>query len=208
MRKSTHLLLILATGITLCNCSVTLGNKSHSALMKLQKGMTKEETDKLLGKPDFRRFDGNLEQWEYQNGGLGVYTKYLIVEFENDAVKSMDSFNEISKKSIMEKMSIEKTSLHVTGSVKDNEFDKIYNNVKNAVFKEDTLERVIRNREFSCAQCLRFLSLYTFDNDKLKMLEILKKHIVDTENYDDIINSLDFISNRDKAKEILGIPRR
>lgn len=50
------------------------------------------------------------------------------------------------------------------------------------------------------------MSLYTFDNDKLKMLQVLKDHIADTTNYDNIVNSLDFISSKNKAKEILGIP--
>lgn len=50
------------------------------------------------------------------------------------------------------------------------------------------------------------MSLYTFDNDKLKMLQVLKDHIADTTNYDNIVNSLDFISSKNKAKEILEYP--
>ena len=50
------------------------------------------------------------------------------------------------------------------------------------------------------------MSLYTFDNDKLKMLQVLKDYIADTTNYDNIVNSLDFISSKNKAKEILRIP--
>lgn len=39
------------------------------------------------------------------------------------------------------------------------------------------------------------------------MLQALKVHIVDTTNYDDIVNSLDFISSKEKAKEILGMSK-
>ena len=83
---------------------------------------------------------------------------------------------------------------------------QIYNETKNSVFKDSTLEKAIINKKLSCAQCLKLMSLYTFDNDKLKMLQVLKDHIADTTNYDNIVNSLDFISSKNKAKEILGIP--
>ena len=52
------------------------------------------------------------------------------------------------------------------------------------------------------------MSIYTFDDDKLKVLQILATRIADKENYDEIINSLDFLSSEDKAKEMLGIPKK
>lgn len=207
MRKFKLILFILTISSVLSSCSVTLGSGSHNALMKVSKGMTKEEVNKLFGQPDFRRFENDLEQWEYQKGGIGSFTKYLIIEFENDTIKSMDSFNEISKGTSVGNMDTKRVSLHVTGSIDDDEFDEIYNKVKDSVFKESTLDRSIRFQEFSCAQCIRLMSLYTFDDDKLKMLKVLKGHIVDTQNYDDIIDSLDFISSRDKVREILGISK-
>lgn len=206
MRKMKQILWLAAIGVTLNSCSVTLSSIHHSALMDINKGMTKEDINKLIGQPDFRRFDNNLEQWEYQQGGLGL-TKYLIIEFENDTVKSLDSFNEISKGTSVGKMNTKRVSLHITGSIEDDEFDEIYNKVKDSLFKESTLDRSIRFQKFSCAQCIRLMSLYTFDDDKLKMLKVLKGHIADTQNYDDIIDSLDFISSKDKAKEILGISK-
>lgn len=204
MRKLKQILFILTISATLSSCSVTLGRGSHNALMEVNKGMTKEEVNKLFGQPDFRRFDSDLEQWEYQRGRIGSFTKYLIIEFENDTVRSMDSFNEISKGTAVGNMDTKKVSLHVTSSIDDDEFDEIYHKVKDSVFKESTLDRSIRFQKFSCAQCIRLMSLYTFDDDKLKMLKVLKGHIADTQNYNDIIDSLDFISSRDKAREILG----
>lgn len=205
MRRLQQILFTLAISMMLGSC-VTLGETTSDKAFKIQRGMTKEEAGQILGKPDFRRFDGDLEQWEYQNGG-GIYRQYLIVEFKDDVVKSMDSYNEISRGSSVGNLNSHKVSLSVVGSVEDNEFDEVYNEVKNSVFKESTLERSIRDKKFSCAQCLQFMSLYTFDDDKLKMLKVLKGHIADTINYDDIVNSLDFISSKDKAREILGISK-
>lgn len=205
MRRLQQILFTLAISMMLGSC-ITSKNSISDKSFEIQRGMTKEEAGRILGKPDFRRFDGDLEQWEYQNGG-GIYRQYLIVEFKDDVVKSMDSYNEISRGSSVGNLNSHKVSLSVVGSVEDNEFDEVYNEVKNSVFKESTLERSIRNKKFSCAQCLRFMSLYTFDDDKLKMLKVLKGHIADTINYDDIVNSLDFISSKDKAREILGISK-
>ncbi|WP_455668405.1 DUF4476 domain-containing protein [Phocaeicola sp.] len=205
MRRLQQMLFTLAISMMLGSC-VTSKDSISDKSFEIQRGMTKEEAGRILGKPDFRRFDGDLEQWEYQNGG-GIYRQYLIVEFKDDVVKSMDSYNEISRGSSVGNLNSHKVSLSVVGSVEDNEFDEVYNEVKNSVFKESTLERSIRNKKFSCAQCLQLMSLYTFDDDKLKMLKVLKGHIADTINYDDIVNSLDFISSKDKAREILGISK-
>ena len=193
MRKFKQLLLLVIS-ITLVSCHTTGSIKQKA--WKVQQGMTTEEIGQLLGKPDFRRFDGSLEQWEYQSGGIATSCK----------VTSMDSYNEIAKETSVGDLYSSKISLDTVGSIDDNEFEKIYNETKNSVFKDSTLEKAIINKKLSCAQCLKLMSLYTFDNDKLKMLQVLKDHIADTTNYDNIVNSLDFISSKNKAKEILGIP--
>ena len=195
MRKFKQLLLLVIS-IALVSCHTTGSIKQKA--WKVQQGMTTEEIGQLLGKPDFRRFDGSLEQWEYQSGGIATSCKFLIIEFRNGKVTSMDSYNEIAKETSAGDLNSSKISLHTVGSIDDNEFEKI--------FKDSTLEKAIINKKLSCAQCLKLMSLYTFDNDKLKMLQVLKDHIADTTNYDNIVNSLDFISSKNKAKEILGIP--
>ena len=94
MRKFKQLLLLVIS-ITLVSCHTTGSIKQKA--WKVQQGMTTEEIGQLLGKPDFRRFDGSLEQWEYQSGGIATSCKFLIIEFRNGKVTSMDSYNEIAK---------------------------------------------------------------------------------------------------------------
>ena len=82
--------------------------------------------------------------------------------------------------------------------------------MKSKPFKDDQLELLengIGNRKLSCKQCVRMMSIYTFDDDKLKVLKILAPNIVDRENYDEIIDALDFISSEEKARHILGIKK-
>ena len=51
------------------------------------------------------------------------------------------------------------------------------------------------------------MSIYTFDDDKLKVLQILATRIADKENYDKIINSLDFYPVKTKPKKCLAFPK-
>ena len=160
MRKFKQLLLLVIS-ITLVSCHTTGSIKQKA--WKVQQGMTTEEIGQLLGKPDFRRFDGSLEQWEYQSGGIATSCKFLIIEFRNGKVTSMDSYNEIAKETSAGDLNSSKISLHTVGSIDDNEFEKIYNETKNSVFKDSTLEKAIINKKLSCAQCLKLMSLYTFE---------------------------------------------
>ena len=108
MRKFKQLLLLVIS-ITLVSCHTTGSIKQKA--WKVQQGMTTEEIGQLLGKPDFRRFDGSLEQWEYQSGGIATSCKFLIIEFRNGKVTSMDSYNEIAKETSVGDLYSSKISL-------------------------------------------------------------------------------------------------
>ena len=122
MRKFKQLLLLVIS-ITLVSCHTTGSIKQKA--WKVQQGMTTEEIGQLLGKPDFRRFDGSLEQWEYQSGGIATSCKFLIIEFRNGKVTSMDSYNEIAKETSVGDLYSSKISLDTVGSIDDNEFETV-----------------------------------------------------------------------------------
>ena len=94
---------------------------------------------------------------------------------------------------------------HHTMSEKDFQF--LYKTVKKKSFDKDRLEilRVgVLDNYFTCRQCARLMSLYKFDDDKLKVLRIMDGHLVDMNNHNDILKQFDFDSNRRKALDILG----
>ena len=63
-----------------------------SAIMKVEKGMAKKEVVSLLGEPDFRRFDEQVEEWEYKKTNpLTAETTIIIVNFINERVSNMNS---------------------------------------------------------------------------------------------------------------------
>ena len=89
----------------------------------------------------------------------------------------------------------------------EKDFQFLYKTVKKKSFDKDRLEilRVgVLDNYFTCRQCARLMSLYKFDDDKLKILRIMAGHLVDINNHNDILKQLDFGSSKRKALDILG----
>ena len=89
----------------------------------------------------------------------------------------------------------------------EKDFQFLYKTMKRKSFDKDRLEilRVgVLDNYFTCRQCARLMSLYKFDDDKLKILRIMAGHLVDMNNHNDILKQFDFDSNRRKALDILG----
>lgn len=190
----------------IAGCGLTAGNTN--VVMKVQRGMSQEQVTGLLGNPELRRFCDGVEQWEYNRTNVfGATTTVIIVDFIDGKVVSMDSFKKVQRTTSEEKTHHNRMSRCVIGSVDDREFDEIYREVKNSLFMETELKSAVRNKKLSCAQCIALLSLCTFDREKLKMLEVMRGHIADTNNCRDVVDAFDFVSSKNKAREMLGISR-
>ena len=90
----------------------------------------------------------------------------------------------------------------------ERDFQYLYKVIKKKPFEKDQLELLkvgILDNYFSCRQCAKIMSIYSFDKDKLKVLDIMAKHIVDKENARLILDSFRFESDRRKAANKLGI---
>ena len=93
-------------------------------------------------------------------------------------------------------------------AMSEKDFQFLYKIIKKKSFDDDRMEILsvgVFDNYFTCQQCVRLMSLYKFDDDKLKILRIMSGHIVDLENHHDILMRLDFESNKLKALNILGI---
>jgi len=213
-------LLVLFAGLS--SCASLFVNKN--VLMNIHNGMSQSEVSKLLGQPDYRRFNGDLEEWEYEKGiwGNAGYT-VIVVGFADGRVVNMNSFRddtpsvvttpaptsvvEVPNYSMTERHS-RRRSLFFLKKMDDNTFDAFYNKVKNKPFKDDKFELLglkVKDYSFSCKQCIKLMNLFTFDDEKLNVVDLLASSIRDKENYDDVIDELDFISTKEKAKKILEI---
>ena len=91
-------------------------------------------------------------------------------------------------------------------AMRDKDFEMMAGIVKNASFgdrKIDVIRVACIGSYFSSRQCAQLLSLLSFDNDKVKALEVIAPRLVDMENADKIIKEFSFSSNKDKAASIL-----
>ncbi|MDY3943131.1 MAG: hypothetical protein SOY99_02735 [Alloprevotella sp.] len=89
MKRMTifRLLQVCALTCVLTACS-TLYVSESKTISKISYGMTPKEVEHLLdGRPDYRRFDRDNEQWEYH------WTRTIIViDFENGRVVRLNTF--------------------------------------------------------------------------------------------------------------------
>ena len=58
---------------------------------------------------------------------------------------------------------------------------------------------------FTCKQTARLMSIFTWDDEKMKVLRMISNRIVDSENGKEIIKTLDSLFKQDDARKILGI---
>ena len=92
-------------------------------------------------------------------------------------------------------------------AMNEKDFLFLYKIIKKKSFDDDRMEILsvgVLDNYFTCQQCVRLMSLYKFDDDKLKVLRIMAGHIVDLENHHDILMRIDFDSNKQRALDILG----
>ena len=91
-------------------------------------------------------------------------------------------------------------------AMRDKDFDMMVGIVKNASFddkKIDVMRVACIGSYFSSRQCAKLLSLLSFDDNKIKALEVIATRLVDTNNADDIVKEFSFSSSKDKAVSIL-----
>ena len=96
-------------------------------------------------------------------------------------------------------------------AMRDKDFEMMAGIVKKASFDDKKID-VIRvaciGSYFSSRQCAQLLSLLSFDDNKMKALEVIAPRMVDMENADKIIKEFSFSSNKEKAVSILKRRKR
>jgi hypothetical protein len=173
--------------------------------------MPKEQVLSILGKPDYRRFDNTFEEWEY-NPTFSV--NVMIVTFENGKVSGLDSFAQRTQPQQQPQPQVNNNTpvilppsnrrpIRVIG---DAEFNSLYNTVKNKPFKDEQISLirdVAVNTVFNCKQTKQLMEIFPFDDEKLKVVESLSNNISDRENIYLLIDALDFLPSKEKARALL-----
>ena len=88
--------------------------------------------------------------------------------------------------------------------------ERILKLAKEMSFDDDRmrlLEAALLERYITAAQCVKFLQLANFDDERLAILRLVGNRIADPENIIDILDQFTFDSDKQRAREILR-PRR
>lgn len=88
----------------------------------------------------------------------------------------------------------------------DQLFKKFFDSVKNEPFEKDRtslINAVLANSYFTSEQCLKLVKLYTFDNERLKIMKMMYPRVVDKEAFFTVIGTLTFSNNRKKMNDFI-----
>ena len=206
--QTTALAVLLST---LAGCGLYDTANQRSQLMgNLHEGMTRKEVIATLGKPEFRRFNNGIEQWEYHKTHWGGEKTVITLDFQDDKVIALDSYDgTFPPVTAYPPIGTYPPYPESQGYPQRPQswFDLLYRQVKEKPFKDDRLkllqDAACRYR-FTCSEVAELLKLFNFDDERLEALEILQPAISDYRNSDSIIDSMTFISGEKKAKEILA----
>ena len=214
--KRNEVMALIATTILMFAVCLSASAKGKR---NVERGMTKQEVIAILGEPKLTSFDMFGDKWEYAKyNNLFGDSKYITVFFDrNGKVVQYDT------RIIDPKTSNVQQPQHPTPPLYDGRcdpdgrmdygyclddasFSKLYNKVKKASFddnKFDLIEVASLGCYYSCAQVVRIMKIFPFDDEQLKALKMMAPHIVDLQNTGLIYKVFSFDSEKDKAEEII-----
>ena len=215
MKRNEVMALITTTILMFAVCL----SASAKGKRNVERGMTKQEVIAILGEPKLTSFDMYGDKWEYAKyNNLFGDSKYITVFFDrNGKVVQYDT------RIIDPKTSNVQQPQHPTPPIYDGRcdpdgrmdygyclddasFNILYNKVKKASFddnKFDLIEVASLGCYYSCAQVVRIMKIFPFDDEQLKALKMMAPHIVDLQNTGLIYKVFCFDSEKDKAEEII-----
>lgn len=207
MKRLNFLITVFLSSLLICGCSsLFFGN----GIRQIKQGMTPDEVAKVLGDPNNRRFDNEGEQWEYKRMDSPNYYTYIIIDFVNGRVVTMNTFDKdiikppvISVPPMIPPTFPGHQGVYKNMLMNDRDFGLLCNRIKKESFDDDKiglLEIGTINSCFTCLQCRTILSLFTFDDDKMKAIRLMRGKIADKENLKLITDCFTFESEKENVR--------
>ncbi len=207
--------------------------RESDPMMKIHQGQTQQEILTLLGKPKFRRFNQQQEEWEYRRYN-NYAEKVTVITFVDHRVAKLDSYQidvparpvpRVVEREVHHEPSVGDIVFGEIFSRRDRgrhceaghrgrgryrvsgeEFRRIRKDVDSG-FNSDKLPKLrfyAKNMDFSCNQIVKLLSCFSFEDDRLSALRVLAPCIYDRANIGVVIRSFSF--KREEAADILDYP--
>ena len=215
--KRNEVMALIATTILMFAVCLSASAKGKR---NVERGMTKQEVIAILGEPKLTSFDMYGDKWEYDKCNyLFGDSKYITVFFDrNGKVVQYDTRIIEPNSQTSNVQQPHPTPPLYDGRcdpdgrmdygycLDDTSFSKLYNKVKKASFddnKFDLIEVASLGCYYSCAQVVRIMKIFPFDDEQLKALKMMAPHIVDLQNTGLIYKVFSFDSEKEKAEGII-----
>ena len=215
--KKNEVMALITTAILMFAVCLSASAKGKR---NVERGMTKQEVIAILGEPKLTSFDMYGDKWEYAKyNNLFGDSKYITVFFDrNGKVVQYDTRIIEPNSQTSNVQQPHPTPPLYDGRcdpdgrmdygycLDDASFSKLYNKVKKASFddnKFDLIEVASLGCYYSCAQVVRIMKIFPFDDEQLKALKMMAPHIVDLQNTGLIYQVFSFDSEKAKAEEII-----
>ena len=219
--KRNELMALIATTILMFAVCMSASAKGKR---NVERGMTKQEVIAILGEPKLTSFDMFGDKWEYAKyNNLFGDSKYITVFFDRNGKVVQYDTRIIEPNSQTSNVQQPHTTpplydgrcdpdgrMDYGYCLDDASFSKLYNKVKKASFddnKFDLIEVASLGCYYSCAQVVRIMKIFPFDDEQLKALKMMAPHIVDFQNTGLIYKIFSFDSEKQKVGEILSSSR-
>ena len=216
--KRNEVMALIATTILMFAVCLSASAKGKR---NVERGMTKQEVIAILGKPKLTSFDMYGDKWEYDKYNyLSGDSKYITVFFDRNGkvvqnnTRIIEPNNQQSNAQqpqhpvppSFDGVYYPNPGMNYGYCLDDATFSRLYNKVKNASFddnKYDLIEVASLGCYYSCAQVVRMMKIFPFNDEQLKALKMMAPHIVDLQNTGLIYKVFSFDSEKEKAEEII-----
>lgn len=219
--KKLHIIVILTLWMVAGSCSTYY--VSNRKVMEVQQGMPQQNVEKILGKPDYRRFDGDIEEWEFHRVSSAVYATSIriIVFFVDGRVTGMDTFNGnvrplppppsvimsapvvVNTAPVYPPEHEERPHRHPR-AMNSADFNRFFSDYKKGPFESGRtkmLNEIVSSSGFTCVQGRRLVELYTFDTEKKNMIKKLYPMINDKQNFSVLTDIFTFEMDKREMRE-------
>lgn len=223
--KRNELMALIATTILMFAVCMSASAKGKR---NVERGMTKQEVIAILGEPKLTSFNIYGDKWEYaKNTNLFGDSKYItvffdrsgkVVEYNTRIIETNSQQPNGQQPQQPQQPSLPSydggyypnSGMNSDYCLDDASFSKLYNKIKKTNFddnKFDLIEIASLGCYYSCAQVVRIMKIFSFDDSKMKVLSMMAPRIVDLQNAIIIYQQFNFESEKQKVGEILRSSR-
>lgn len=182
---------------------------SQKQMFAIEKGMSMDQVSYIMGKPNYRSFIENSEEWRYVGNTEHFLNSVIQVLFTDGKVVGMTSY-EKPFYTVPAQKSNENVTLGTAGSTNMSscvtDFDRFYDSVQpwgGSNVCIDMIKRELPTKKITSGQALKLVNLFTFTDDKKKVAKITYPSVSDPSCFDIVINSFTFLSDQNELKEFI-----